>query len=731
VGKTQIAIEAAYCVRREHPECSIFWVPAIDAATFESACHDIARNIQINGVDDDGSDVKALVKSTLSLPSSGWWLLIIDNADDAGLLFGTSGLLNYLPSSDTGSVLFTTRSHDVAVRVDTGGSIISVERMERSEARRLLERPLKDHQKRDEGSTMKLLDFLEDLPLAVKQASAFMELQQDISTTDYLEICLSGDLERIELLSEAFEDRQRYNTVQNSVATTWLVSFRRILVENALAADYLRHMCFLVEKDVPHELLPSETTLRTKKALGTLMAYAFLIRRHGRKSYDMHRLVQIAARNWLKESGEWQKWATRAWRRVAEVFPLPRHENRDVWMVYLPHAQSMLQFRDDVADAEEAKQDLTYKAAEALHNMGKYSEAAALHRQALYLRETTFGPEHLRVLESLDSLGVVLRRQGLYKDSMEMHQQALERYEEVGIDHLSRFICMDNLGISLRRDWRFKEAEAIHRKALAGYGRLGSDSLLVLTCTDNLGLALFGQGRHGESEALHRQALHQRQERVGSEHPSTIYSLNNLALAVGIQSKYDEADALLRQGLGLAEKTFGRSHPTTLRVMYNLGVALRHLGKLVEAEMVNRQALELEEDTLGHSHPQTLTALDGLGVILCLRGLHTEAEEVHCHALRLRTERLGRDNPETIRSMNNLGVVLDRRGEYSKAAAVHGEALKLREQRLGYNHPETLESLEHLGAVLDRLGRNEEAEHIRQTWRERKGATETPANNSP
>ncbi|RYP20804.1 hypothetical protein DL767_009389 [Monosporascus sp. MG133] len=34
IGKTQVAIEAAYRVRDEHPACSVFWVPAVDSISF-------------------------------------------------------------------------------------------------------------------------------------------------------------------------------------------------------------------------------------------------------------------------------------------------------------------------------------------------------------------------------------------------------------------------------------------------------------------------------------------------------------------------------------------------------------------------------------------------------------------------------------------------------------------------------------------------------------------------
>lgn len=41
-GKTQIAIKAAYRIRYAYPDCNVFWIPALDATSFENAYSQIA-----------------------------------------------------------------------------------------------------------------------------------------------------------------------------------------------------------------------------------------------------------------------------------------------------------------------------------------------------------------------------------------------------------------------------------------------------------------------------------------------------------------------------------------------------------------------------------------------------------------------------------------------------------------------------------------------------------------
>jgi tRNA A-37 threonylcarbamoyl transferase component Bud32 len=123
VGRTEIALEAVFRIRENHPDCSVFWISAADAGGFEHGYHVIGTLLQLEGMDKGDADVKTLVMAALSRESTGRWLLVLDNADDMNLLFGptTAGdsaigthLVSYLPRSRRGSILFTTRYYRLA-----------------------------------------------------------------------------------------------------------------------------------------------------------------------------------------------------------------------------------------------------------------------------------------------------------------------------------------------------------------------------------------------------------------------------------------------------------------------------------------------------------------------------------------------------------------------------------------------------------------------------------------
>ena len=120
VGKTQLVLELVYRTRAKHNNCSIIWIPATNRESLEQAYLDVAKQLGIPGCEEDKADVKRLVQDHLSNESTGQWLLVFDNADDIDMWIGKSEqgsgrLIEYLPKSKQGSIIFTTREADAPV----------------------------------------------------------------------------------------------------------------------------------------------------------------------------------------------------------------------------------------------------------------------------------------------------------------------------------------------------------------------------------------------------------------------------------------------------------------------------------------------------------------------------------------------------------------------------------------------------------------------------------------
>lgn len=596
------------------PECSVFWIPAVTLATFENSCLDIGRALKLPGVDNDKSDIKTLIKSALSREDMGSWLLVVDNADNANLVAGESdgpSLGDYMPSSPKGSILFTTRNHAVPTRLGIRkNEIMHLSEMTEEEARNMLQNDLDETQLLHNESTKALLELLTYLPLAIKQASSFMA-ENGISTNRYLEHCVSSDKNQIKLLGEDFEDQGRYPDIANPIATTWLISFTQIAERDPLAARYLKFICFLAERDIPISLLPpANDGVDRDKAIGVLKAYAFVTEREDLLSLDIHRLVRLATRNWIKD--EWTELSNHVIHRLSSVYPFPRHENRHVWLRYMPHAREVLGVH--TSTAKMAEWQLLHNVAESYMMTGKYKQSEHMYRRAWELGRTHMGRENRMTLASINNLAIVLYSGGKYSEAEQLHRQTLKLRGKI----------------------------------------LGREHPDTLNSMNNLALVLDNQQKHIESEKMHRQTLDLRKRVLGGQHPKTLCSINGLALALNNQGRYKESEQLQRRALQGLKTVLGDNASFTLDSMNNLALVLDGQGKHDQAAQINQQTLLVRQEVLGKEHPRTLESIHNLAEVFRHRGNYPRAEELHRQALTLRERVLGRQHPKTIQSRRNL-----------------------------------------------------------------------------
>lgn len=110
----------------------VFLVHASSVARFEEGYRKIAETTQIPGWENPEADILRLVHTWLSDEANGRWFMIVDNADDAHIFShpadecqidsnatapSAKALSEFLPQSQNGSILVTSRSRDVAFRI--------------------------------------------------------------------------------------------------------------------------------------------------------------------------------------------------------------------------------------------------------------------------------------------------------------------------------------------------------------------------------------------------------------------------------------------------------------------------------------------------------------------------------------------------------------------------------------------------------------------------------------
>jgi tetratricopeptide (TPR) repeat protein len=433
------------------------------------------------------------VQEFLSRESAGQWLVVFDNADDIDMWVGTpteqgtKPLIDYLPRSKLGCIVFTTRDRKTAVKL-AQKNVVEVLKMSEDVATIMLQKCLINPDLvNNKTDTSSLLNELIYLPLAIVQASAYIN-ENRIPFSDYLSLLADREGDAIDLLSEEFEDDGRYQNVKNPVATTWLISFEQIRQRDPLAAEYLSFIACIDSKDIPQSLLPrGQSRKKEIGAIGTLDAYSFVTRRPVNDALDLHRLVHLSTRNWLNLRNEWDDRANAALHRVEDMFPRPKHENRALWMSYQIHAQCVLTLTKDREKESKEWYSLASRIGECCLNTGKYQESESWIRQTLKLTEEVLGKTHPETLATMNNLAAVLDRQGKYAEAETINRQTLKLREEVlGKTHPDTLTSVFCLAYLLKNKKQYEEASILYVRACTGYkSSLGSEHPTTKACVNS------------------------------------------------------------------------------------------------------------------------------------------------------------------------------------------------------------------------------------------------------
>ncbi len=634
VGKTQVALKLAYWTKKYQPEFSIFWVSALSNATFEQNFSAMAKILPIqSGGEDD--DPKESIRQYLSSEAAGPWLLVVDNADDRDVLFGsadTGGISGYLPESDDGLTLFTTRSREVAVSV-ARSDVIELHAMDPPEAADYLEKLLFRGGKAEAAELLKELSYL---PLAITQAASYLNTTQ-ASIPKYLSLLRKADQETASLMSREFYDDTRYKGSQNAIATTWLVSFNQIRKSDSATADLLAFLSCIEPKEIPQSILPRfELEEQMVYAIGTLCGYAFLTRRENSEVFDMHSLVHLATRIWLQREGLIATTEEKATRHLATVFPSNDYTNRNIWREYLPHASRVLQ-RSKALDIAE-RSDLLFWVGQCLRVDGRIKEAVRSLEEADRWRNRHLAEDHPDRLASQHALAIAYQADDKVKEAAALLEQVVTiETKTLDADHPKLLASQHELAGAYLADGQVKKAVTLLEQVVAIEAKTpAEDHTDRLTSQHELARAYIADDQVKKAVVLLEQIIAIETKTLAEDHPNLLASQHELAGAYQADGQVKKAVALLEQVVTIETKTLDEGHPNLLASQYELVEAYKTTSQVEKAIALLEQVVAIETKTLAEDHPRLLGSQYNLLVAYKATGQDKKATELCDESYRLR-----------------------------------------------------------------------------------------------
>jgi tetratricopeptide (TPR) repeat protein len=581
-----------------------------------------------------------------------------------------------------------------------GKNVVDLDEMHIDDAeqmlRNLLEKPkiLSDHE-----NTKELLHTLTCLPLAIVQAASYLN-KNDESITTYLKLLRQPEDNVIKLLSEAFNDQGRYKTALNPIATTWLVSFQQIKRENPLAARYLAFASCLSEKNIPQSLFARRSEKEMVDALGVLRGYGFFTRHDDSNVdnpvgplYDMHRLVRLATRNWLKDQKSLTRWTARAFQRMVAAFPAAEWATRNVWMLYMPHAQ-MLCDSEQCQDLRE-RYELLYEMAVCLGWTGKDNDAVGLLKIVYRWAEPTLADDNGFKIKVCASLGDYLERLGRHVEAEGYVNRALEKSRRaLGREHTVSITCMIIMGKIYKEQGCWQQAESVLKEGLeAGKKVWGPQHRDVLTANAGLAGVYMNTGQLHEVERIQVEVVELSKKYVGPEHPQTMTAMSDLSRTYREQGRLDKAEKLGLEVCEASERVLGPEHPTTFYALDKLSRVYYAQDRMKAAEEIASKCLGGMSRVLGTEHRQTMESMDLLANIWTdqarLEGAADAqdqlkgAEKMASECLENKSRVLGREHWQTLQTMELLAWIRTDQGRLEEAIELMRECVESSTQTFG------------------------------------------------
>ncbi len=238
-----------------------------------------------------------------------------------------------------------------------------------------------------------------------------------------------------------------------------------------------------------------------------------------------------------------------------------------------------------------------------LHLQGEYDEALVHLRASLRLKESTDGPRHPSVADTLDVIGHVLLAQGQVDEAIEHYERARSIRETIlGDRHPAVAASLGNIGNVLASKEQYDEALRYFHRALRLQRRLlGPEHHDVARTLGNIGHIQWSQGELAEALLHHQQAL-TILDREGSQSLDLARTAGNIAITLYSMDRPEEALAQYRRALSIFEATTP-GDPVVATTLDNMALVLQQLGRLDEALAHQQRAVALLEQVFGPQHP--------------------------------------------------------------------------------------------------------------------------------
>ena len=320
---------------------------------------------------------------------------------------------------------------------------------------------------------------------------------------------------------------------------------------------------------------------------------------------------------------------------------------------------------------------------------GSYRMAIAFFEEKLqFLNDAKNSEVQEDVAETLNSLGMLSCRAGMYLEAIDYYDRALGIQMKLGCDDVQLAMARVLTGSVQYSLGHFNKALKLFQDALGTLREVGIEQETVAATLFYIGIVHAALCNYDAAMSNLCDAFDIQKKLLGTEHPATFRTRREIG---NLYSVYDaELDAAFVEYNDIIEAqklVHGEKHPYVAETLHCIGCAQARKGDLPGALQSLEECYNMRLQFLGMDHPQQATTLHEIAKVQLKRGRLKKAIHIIDAALNIRVESLSEHHIDVALAMTTKASCLVARGNFADANKLFIEALPIAKSAVGDLHP--------------------------------------------
>ena len=321
---------------------------------------------------------------------------------------------------------------------------------------------------------------------------------------------------------------------------------------------------------------------------------------------------------------------------------------------------------------------------------GSYRMAIAFFEEKLQFLNHDENSDDLEdIAETLNSLGMLSCRAGLYLEAIDYYDRALGIQVKLGCDDVQLAMARVLAGSVQFSLGHFNKALTLFQDALDTLRQnVGLEQETVAATLFHMGVVRAALCNYDEAMSNLQDALNIQTKLLGLEHPATLRTRREIGNLYSIyEAELDAAFAEYNDVLEVQKRIHGEKHPNVAETLHSIGCAQAKKGDFQSALRTLEDCYNMRLEFLGYDHPSQATTLHEIAKIQLKRNRLKKALHIVDAALNIRVESLSEQHIDVALAMVTKGSCLVARGSFAEANKLFLEALPVATSAVGENHP--------------------------------------------